>query len=283
MNTTPFSRRLSYLMKERKISGKKIGDAIGKTQKTISRYANAEVDPDTATKNKILKAISEISGISDDGKTIEDLERESLLNDSNYIIDDSLSLGTEYTDEICENTNSLETIYNQLSLSARTYYFKYIKQLHLVTDCEHEIVAIYKSLEPQKRQKLLATLEKYDFNFSNLKGTDKMSSYLQMIKASEKRPVIIKKEQNEIANTSDLDQKWSDAINMMMYENDGSFYFPDKPYFLSYDPEDWYFLLRLHIFELNDDGNYLWIHDEIAFYIGSNLLSILNAIESDIF
>ena len=40
-----FSKRLTQLMKQRKISGQKIGEAVGKSQKTISRYANGEIDP----------------------------------------------------------------------------------------------------------------------------------------------------------------------------------------------------------------------------------------------
>ena len=241
------------------------------------------MDPDIATKNQILKAISEISGVPDDGKTIENLEYESLVfEDSSWGIEVE-TLSSEYINDLCENTSSLETIYKQLSLNAKTYYLKNIEYLHIVEDWEHEIISIYKSLEPLKKQKLLSTLEKYDFNFDNLKGTDKMSAYLYMIKVSEKRPMILKKDTSTDCDTSELDNKWSDTLNTMMYNNDGSFYFPDKPYFLSFDPEDWYFLLRLHIFELNDDGNYLWVHNEIAFYVGSNLLSILNAIESEIF
>ena len=57
-----FSKRLTQLMKQRKISGQKIGEAVGKSQKTISRYANGEIDPPVEMKNKIYKAISDLSG-----------------------------------------------------------------------------------------------------------------------------------------------------------------------------------------------------------------------------
>lgn len=39
-----FAEILTFLMKEYKISGQKIADKIGKSQKTISRYARGEGD-----------------------------------------------------------------------------------------------------------------------------------------------------------------------------------------------------------------------------------------------
>lgn len=59
-----FAEILTFLMKEYKISGQKIADKIGKSQKTISRYARGEGDkePKKEVQKKILQAIADIKG-----------------------------------------------------------------------------------------------------------------------------------------------------------------------------------------------------------------------------
>ena len=85
MAQSRFSHRLTVLMRKRKISGQKIGDMIGKSQKTISRYANGEVEPSNEIKNQIYAAIAELSGIEEDGIPEEELElRELLWKDWGY-------------------------------------------------------------------------------------------------------------------------------------------------------------------------------------------------------
>ena len=72
MARSRFSHRLTVLMRKRKISGQKIGELVGKSQKTISRYANGEVEPSNEVKNQIYGAIAKLSGIEEDGITEEE-------------------------------------------------------------------------------------------------------------------------------------------------------------------------------------------------------------------
>ena len=59
-----FASVLKSLMKKYRISGQKIADRIGKSQKTVSRYANGEVVPKKKYRRQVLQAVSEIAGYS---------------------------------------------------------------------------------------------------------------------------------------------------------------------------------------------------------------------------
>ena len=54
MSKIAFGDRLRYLMKLHKVSGKTIGQYMGLSQKTISRYVTGEVKPDEITQQKLL-------------------------------------------------------------------------------------------------------------------------------------------------------------------------------------------------------------------------------------
>lgn len=59
-----FADVLKTLMKKYKISGQKIADRIGKSQKTVSRYANGDVVPKKKIQEQVLQAVAEIAGYS---------------------------------------------------------------------------------------------------------------------------------------------------------------------------------------------------------------------------
>ena len=61
MNSNTFADRLKSLMKERKISGQRIADAVDISQKTVSRYATGESEPTEGMQRSILSAIAELS------------------------------------------------------------------------------------------------------------------------------------------------------------------------------------------------------------------------------
>ena len=293
MSETNFSRRLSYLMKERKISGQRIGDAIGKTQRTISRYANGEVNPDIATKNKIYKAIAEISGIEDDGKPEELLEAERAFED--YLADAEEAF-TEYEYQIGEDLAQDEIrrmqattdIVKGLSDEAILYYIQNMKRFHLIKDWEYEVLDVYKGLSVDQQRKLLEFLERYDLRLDKMKDCSNISAYIEMIEISKGRPTSLKsskKENSDIANS--LFEKWDEEYNHLLYESTGRYYFPEKPEFLSFDPSDWYFLLRIAIFELyDDDMKCLWCGEEGEhgeLYIHSNLYLLMDAVDNGLF
>ena len=69
-----FASVLKSLMKKYRISGQKIADRIGKSQKTVSRYANGEVVPKKKIQEQVLQAVSEIAGYSTEDLVAEGKE-----------------------------------------------------------------------------------------------------------------------------------------------------------------------------------------------------------------
>ena len=90
---TRFSQRLSKLMKERKISGQKIAAAVGKSQKTISRYATGEIEPTEELKNAIFRVIADISGLEEDALTERDLEEREFFQEFSEWTQQNLECG----------------------------------------------------------------------------------------------------------------------------------------------------------------------------------------------
>lgn len=75
-----FANVLKTLMKKYHISGQKIADRIGKSQKTVSRYANGDVIPKTKIQEQVLQAVAEIAGYSteailEEGKEIKSFRK----------------------------------------------------------------------------------------------------------------------------------------------------------------------------------------------------------------
>lgn len=284
MKQTRFSQRLSLLMKERKISGQRIGDAIGKSQKTISRYANGEVDPDNDTKNAIYRVIADISGIEEDAMTEEELAEQELFDEWT---DDLLvhpeyrewEMGAELQKEESYRLDNLEKKFDQLSLGAKQYYLKYMDKFHLIEEWEYEVMDVFHKLSTQKQVELVEYLEHFDFTYKKLRNTEKIASYMEMIGCAEKSPILIK--ENNVSEENKkrdlvLKKEWSER--MLEICNREKYYVPYSPYFLSYSPYDWYFLLRVQIFEIYEDGNeYFWGDEHGGICIGNKLMHLLDS------
>lgn len=285
MRETDFSRRLTYLMKERKISGKRIGDAIGKTQKSISRYANGEVDPDNETKNSIFKAISEISGIPEDGKTIEEIENENFIVefDDDEWTDFELELGMQSEMDKQDFINRHEKLFDSLSLEAKKYYLKYMWKFQMIEEWEYAAIDVYKCLDQKKQEKLMALLERHDLELDRMKDHSKLAAYIEMIDASKNRPVnLISNGKKPSKGEEEIKRKWLDNIYKIANDPELFFVMPFSSELLKYSPEDWYFLLRLNIFESYEDTDgelYEYEHNYEPVSVKGNLYMILEAIK----
>lgn len=285
MTQTRFSQRLTLLMKKRKISGQRIGDAIGKSQKTISRYANGEVDPDDATKNSIYRAIADISGIEEDALSEEELsERERFQEWSEELIQhpeyEEWEDAAEYESGNDTRLDNLKNLFDQLSLGAKQYYIKYLEKLHLLENWEYEMMDVFHELSPKKQAELIEYLEHFDFAYKKLGCVKKMASYMEMIENSKERPILLKEDGENEQNrecSSVIKEEWVEKIVDMLYQNSG--YVPHSPCFLTYTPYDWYFLLRVHIFELYDKENKVcWGEEHGGVCIGIKLMHLLESI-----
>ncbi len=252
MAQTRFSQRLALLMKERKISGQKIADAIGKSQKTISRYVNGEIDPSNEVKNAIYKAIASISGIEDDAMTEEELDEEEIF----------LEMSTYFS----ESDNDA---FAKLSNAAKEYYSENLEDLILVEEWEDDVLNFYHKLSSTKQEEMANYLDNFNFTYKSVKNTEKLAAYMRMIERSNKRPVILI---NDEAADKKSDEEFYKKVKKMGVK------LPSHPYFLSYGPYDWYLLLRINIYELYDDKQCRW-DEKTDNAVGVKLAHLLNAMK----
>jgi transcriptional regulator with XRE-family HTH domain len=293
---TQFSERLSLLMKERKISGKKIGELVGKSQKTISRYANGEVEPTEEMKNAIFKAISTLSGIEDNWNNI---------NQSNILDGYDFGLGwfdpdgaevemaRTHSRKQLNNIAFLEKEFARMTTQAQIYYLKCFDHFMKIRDWEICVLDFIHSLDTKKQEKLLNYLEKFTIHYNGILSPEKLASYMYMISASQNRPSIIYNRESENTNSpSDEEIDFSEKLSALFsnsspydtedYIADGSsledeYIIPTCEY-LEYSPFDWYLLLRIQIFESYEDefNTTIWGY-EYPVLLSPKLLGLLNS------
>lgn len=275
-----FSQRLSYLMKERKISGQKIGDAIGKSQKTISRYVNGEIDPSVEMKNAIYRAIADISGVEEDATTEEELDMREMFwelpKDAGEVL-----LGQEALVVAESNELNLIKTFQMLSFGAKKYYLENFETFHNVESWENEVLNYFHSLSSGKQEELIKHLENFNFDYKVLVNADKISAYMKMISNSEKRPVLIIDKDKLAEYESRQEDLLQEEFENKLFEissGNSKGEIPGYPWFLSYTPHDWYFLLRVQIFELYDKRTCLW-NAELGIETGIKLAYLLDAIK----
>ena len=274
---TNFSQRLSHLMKERKISGQRIADAIGKSQKTISRYAKGEVDPNNEVKNQIYKAIAEISGIEEDGMTQEELDlsdfSENFMEDWEWT-EYELELGRQHAEEECEKVKYLCRYFHQLTLDAKKYYLSNIHFFHTIEKWEWSAMEIYHNLNQKQKIEFVKILEKFDIDYTAIEQNAKsIAKYMEMIEISKNRPfILMEKNRDKDSYTKEelaMEQEFEEILNDSMSD------LPGEPFFLQYTSYDWYVLMRIHFFELYDTDIRLWTQELDEVYMGQKLDSLL--------
>ena len=264
---TRFSQRLSRLMKERKISGQKIGDAVGKSQKTISRYATGEIEPTDEMKKTILRVIADISGIEDDasmGQEVDELDLYAELTEwiTNNPDCGEMQIANELMAEMDRSYTNLTKVFRMLSKSAKQYYMEHFDMFHRIEEWENEVLYFFNNLPSYKKDELMTYLEKFDFDYSSLTNIDKISAYMKMINESKKSPLLIVDKEIDPDNLSEQEELLVEEFETKLYEiylgnKEGTL--PYYPWFLSYTSYDWYFLLRVQIFVLHDTDECLWI------------------------
>lgn len=284
---TRFSQRLSKLMKERKISGQKLGEIVGKSQKTISRYATGEIDPPLEMKNKIYRVIADISGIEDDALTETELaQREFFWEMSDWIMENpdcgEVRLGHELETQLERNENTLRKTFAMLSRGAKEYYLKHFETFHMVEDWENEVLEFFHGLTQSKKDELVSYLENFSFNYKSLSNVLKIGAYMKMIEDSQKRPhfIVDKEIDSDLAKEGEgyLQVEYVDKLCEIIVGNKGET-IPNYPWFLSYTPYDWYFLLRIQIFELQDTEEVLWDAEMNGTVLGRKLAFLLDSMK----
>ncbi len=284
---TRFSQRLTKLMKERKISGQKIGDAIGRSQKTISRYANGEVDPSIEIKNMIYKVIADYSGIEEDAMTEEELaEQEWGYEESMFYHAEECAEWyhmMDYIETLDSTFNYLSDSFDKLTKGAKRYYIDNICRIHFLENWEQEILNIYHKMSATEQKRFLSFFEPCNFDFCIAENAEKIGAYAQMIEISTNRPLSIMSDSEKEEDDDLLKQEWINKLNKFHEKRENTIFETHDLSFLSYTPHDWYILLRIQIFELEDTGEYLWDGKKEEMYLGPKLWTIMSAIENGLF
>lgn len=280
-----FSKRLSQLMKERKISGQKIGAAVGKSQKTISRYANGETEPSVEMKNKIYQAIADLSGYEEDALTEEELQFQEILQDWEFG-EYEIEIGKQMENKKMEREKNLLESFKKLTIGAKQYYIDNFDVFHKIEDWEDWLLDTYKGLSSDKQNYLIKELEKSELSISIIEDNEKIAGYTKMILKSKKRPYVLVDDEIDTENLSKREEILLEEYYTKSYELDFQSQELDlfqcesplyEPRFLKYTKEDWYFLLRVQIFEAYDDERWLW-DEEVGIFLGPKLGHLLDTV-----
>ena len=265
-----FSKRLTQLMKQRKISGQKIGEAVGKSQKTISRYANGEIDPPVEMKNKIYKAISDIGGYAVDARTQEECDLLIELQNMPWTTTE-IELGNEIQMENERRQARLISYFKSFTAGAKKYFINNCEIFYEIQDWEDWILDIYKELPSDKQEYVINELEQCELTMETLEYNTKIAGYCKMISESKNRPFVVVDKDIDITNLSKRDEVLLEKFFDRTFEYDckknneilsemteGPLI---EPKYLKYTKEDWYFLFRVQVFEMYDDEQVMWDSD----------------------
>ena len=293
MAQTRFSQRLSKLMKERKISGQKIGDAIGKSQKTISRYATGEVDPSNEIKNQIYRVIADISGVQDDATTEEELALDEwvLKSACGDWTEEELQMGSEFSEENSEMSDAFTKQFENLSPEAKHFYVRHFRLFSELGESDMAMLDIFHRLTLQQQDKFMHFLENSNIDITVKHIGKKVGAFMQLMEISNERPTLLvdRAPDGELFPKSNhLKKELGSVVDEYIEKQRELGATPFLPWsfeFLSYTPNDWYFLMRLAIYTHHDKDvvTYFWNAGEYEFLAGSNLRTLLMAIEHDFF
>ncbi len=283
---TRFSRRLSSLMKERKISGQRIGEIVGKSQKTISRYATGEIEPSQDMKNEIYRAIATISGIKEDALTEEELDQREVFWEMSEQIKEfpdsmEIQIANQLAVEDVENTKNLINIFRMLSVDTKEYYLAHFDIFHSMEYWEVAVLDFFHELAQYRKEELIRYLENFNFDYKSLSNIGKLGGYMRMISDSQNRPLFIIDKDSVSDSLCAEEMSLIDEFHARFYESQNGYEhitIPSYPWFLSYTPYDWYFLLRVLIFELQDETKCLW-SDDYEIILGAKLAFLLNSMK----
>lgn len=285
MNKKGFSADLKRLMKERKVSGAKIGKVVGVSQKTISRYVTGEKEADDMMKKKILKAIAEIGGHPEDADmgiqqcvlshTLEELDKhKDMMPSDDEILEKELQEIEKDREEACK-VFSLLNERNQMFVLEN---FKIFSDINLY---EIAIVKAFTVISEDKKRWILEGLETLHLNLSALKNNPqvcrKISRYMEMIsKCKETTEEDFDKFQNMPKDImySPYVEEYVEKLNSVsgsVAEKMATF----LPELITLDSRDWYLMMLVQTVNLNDRGG----NPCYGSMVGDRMFALVNLIE----
>lgn len=287
MHSNKFSDRLKQLMKERKISGQKIADAIGVSQKTISRYVTGEIEPNEVVQKKVLQAIADIGGHPEDAI----MEKKSFVLPTTLreLIESGIELPSE--EELLEA--DLQEFYRDKELACKVFSLLEIENQKFVLDnydvyCnmdvyEIAIVEIFNTIPEEKREFIIESLDTFRLSLSamkeNLHICHKIASYFEMMSKCN-ATVQEKAEKFTDLPSKVLYSQFTDAYADKLEKSSGmdvetlGAYLPEL---VSFEEIDWYLLILVQMLAMRDKGANLTYNGKM---VGDKVFALLNYLEN---
>lgn len=286
MNNNSFADILKNLMKERKISGQKIADAVGVSQKTISRYVTGENEPNEDMQKKILEAIAEIGGHPED----------AITDKQPYIFATTLREAMKYSSQMASDEEildmELQEFYRDKDNACKVFSLLVESNQKFVLDnldvyCEldvHEIAIVeaFAKISEDKRSFILDSLETIHLNFSDMRDKpsvcQKLSKYIEMMskcKAIELEKIEKFKDIPESVEFTQCVQEYADKLEIISganVEKLGAF----LPELITFDERDWYLLSLVQMLSLRDQGANVTYYGR---FVGDKVYALINYME----
>ena len=258
MGNNNFAEQLRKLMKEHRVTGQKIGEKVGVSQKSISRYASGEIEPGDEMKKKILQAIKALS--KSDWVTIKtrEVDVEAAPELKKYLPSKFKTLKEEYAYREKEIKTACQK-FSGLTEKEQNYILTYFDTFAYLSPWEIILLKGFHGLHIQDQNLLIEELKYNKFVFADIQNQnrvcERICTYMKMqyaakgaLKETEesKSEVFCRILKNRTLQTVEYMEKW-------MKE------------FLQFDAKDWYFLMLVSIVSLSDRGiNYTYGELEIV-------------------
>lgn len=171
---TLYGYRLQGLMKRHKITGAALGNAIGVSQKTISRYCNGDTQPTQERQNEIERALQNVWQISD--KEIESLYADKVCTIREAkIVQDVLKESQEEFDEQTLDPDEEDWMFDEEEARMHSAEF---------------LLCYIFGLLPERNQRFFL---KHFFEYCALSANDViLAEYLQSDSVAERKQYILK-------------------------------------------------------------------------------------------
>ena len=286
MNNNSFADKLKNLMKERKISGQKIADAVGVSQKTISRYVTGENEPNEDMQKKILEAIAEIGGHPED----------AITDKPPYIFATSLREAMKYSSQMASEDEILESelqeFYRDKDNACKVFSVLEESNQKFVLDnfdvyCEMDgyeiaVVEAFAAISEDKRSFILDSLETIHLNYASVKDSPgvckKISRYIEMMSKCQEIAVENLEKFNDIPECIEWTKygnEYADKLEKtsgINVEKLGAF----LPELITFDERDWYLLTLVQMLRLRDRGANITYYGRV---IGDKVYALINYLE----
>ncbi len=260
-----FARILKEFMEVRRISGQKIADAVGVSQKTISRYARGESEPSDEMQWKIFKAIAEIGGHPEDANIPLALRPDESLDESISLLAD---LEFEILETGCEGLRWPDKFYTEASAvfsllkeDNQKFVLDHLEAYASVRCYEIDIIHSFTLLSEAQKDFVLKSLQTIHLDYREMSTKPaickKISNCMRMI--SECESIVPESWKLGVADVpespadTELVKKYKDLL-MESYEDEVPMLCLFLREMLFWDERDWYLLMLVNFLVLSDQG-----------------------------